>query len=388
VLAVNEFCTISDLRFLPHLLVLYRSLVEVCDDFKLRVFCLDDATRDLLQSMRLQGCLPVEFSRVEAHDPELLAIKHERMRSEYCWTATPAICRYVLDTEPSLGMITYVDADLMFFGDPGHVLRELDGDSVLLFPQRITSRDAEWSSPTAGSGAAERLTETYGSYNAGSITFRNDDYGRSALEWWRERCLEWCFDRIEPGRWADQRYLSELPRLFPGVRAATHPGAGLAPWNAHAHELERRDGRLLVNGLPAVFHHYQSLHLERSDISPRRFSWLQNIHQLPSVNDSVVARHAAWYSLTRPERELLWEPYLEQLDRAVADVATLAAGYVSVLPRLRIRDVIADTAHTAWLAAYRYAGRVLPGPARIVLSRARSSAWAQRVARGFHGDRA
>jgi hypothetical protein len=200
--SANEFCTLTDLRFLPQALVLQQSLASVCSDYRLRIFCLDDVSLAVLTGLRSHGCEPVPFSRVESHDPEL-------------------------------EMITYLDADLMFFSDPACVLGELGEDSVLLFPQRIASRDRAWSEAAGEADAAERLNDMYGKFNAGSTTFRNDLRGRAALDWWRERCLEWCFDRFEPGHWADQRYLSDLPARFPGVRIASHAGAALAPWNSN-----------------------------------------------------------------------------------------------------------------------------------------------------------
>ena len=47
---------------------------------------------------------------------------------------------------------------------------------------------------------------SYGTYNVGILGFRNDAAGRACLQWWRERCLEWCYDRVEAGKYADQKY--------------------------------------------------------------------------------------------------------------------------------------------------------------------------------------
>jgi hypothetical protein len=95
--SADEFCTLTDLRFLPHALVLQQSLASVCSDYRLRIFCLDDVSLAVLTGLRPRGCEPVPFSRVESHDPQLRAVAAGRTRSEYCWTATPALCRYVLD---------------------------------------------------------------------------------------------------------------------------------------------------------------------------------------------------------------------------------------------------------------------------------------------------
>jgi hypothetical protein len=85
----------------------------------------------------------------------------------------------------------------------------------------------------------------------------------------------------------------------------------------------------------------------------------------------MIARHAAWYPLTKRERRLLWSPYIERLDRAIAAVGGLTPAYARALPNLAARQVAADVSHTAWLAAYHLLGRTIPGPVRATLSRAR-----------------
>ena len=32
------------------------------------------------------------------------------------------------------------------------------------------------------------------------MTFRNTPQARTVMQWWQERCIEWCYDRNEPGR--------------------------------------------------------------------------------------------------------------------------------------------------------------------------------------------
>ena len=113
----NEFCTLFDVNYLPRGLVLYRSLERHCDDFRLRVFCMDEETKDLLDRLRLPRLTAIGLDELEAHDSELLSVKPTRTQVEYCWTATPAVCAYALETEPQLEAITYLDADLMFFRD-------------------------------------------------------------------------------------------------------------------------------------------------------------------------------------------------------------------------------------------------------------------------------
>lgn len=114
----RDFCTLFDINYLPRGLVLYRSLERVGVDFRLHVFCMDTATEEVLTRLGLPRLKIVPLRELERHDPGLLAVKQDRTQVEYCWTATPAVCLFALDTNPELVEITYLDADLMFFSDP------------------------------------------------------------------------------------------------------------------------------------------------------------------------------------------------------------------------------------------------------------------------------
>ena len=74
---------------------------------------------------------------------------------------------------------------------------------------------------------------TSGIYNVEWLTFRRDERGWS-LSWWRERCIEWCYHRLEDGKLGDQN-TSTTGRALRGVTSFQHLGGGLAPWNISAH---------------------------------------------------------------------------------------------------------------------------------------------------------
>ena len=74
-----------------------------------------------------------------------------------------------------------------------------------------------------------------------------DERGIAALRWWHDRCVEWCYQRFEDGKFGDQKYLDDWPDRFAGVHVVDHPGVGLAPWNVSRHELV-----LNGNGVPGI----------------------------------------------------------------------------------------------------------------------------------------
>jgi SAM-dependent methyltransferase len=316
-----EFVTLFDANFLPRGLVLYRSLAETGADFRLRVLCMDEKTHGIVEQLALPGLEPIALSELESAHPELLAVKPLRSRTEYCWTLTPASCLHALEREPALAEITYLDADLMFFADPRAVLAELGQGSVLLTPHRYAEPWAHY----------EALS---GRFNVQFMTFRRDERALAALRWWHDRCVEWCYQRFEDGKFGDQKYLDDWPERFEGVRVVEQAGAGVAPWNVSRFELARNGNGLRVDGGRLVFFHYHGLHLQES--AAGRLGWRSD------------------HPIGDTERDLLWKPYVAALSRAVDDLRPLAGG-----ARLGVEPFSPRAA----------ARRVVPRPARALVRR-------------------
>jgi len=239
------FCTYFDSGYLIKGLALYRSLVRHATPFRLWVLCFDDLTYETLQILNLPELVPISLKDFEAGDEELLQAKANRSPIEYYFTCTPSLPLYILRNYPEVDLITYLDADLFFFSEPYPIYEELGNNSILIiehrYPRNIQSR------------------EKYGIYNVGFLSFRRDDNGLTCLHWWRERCLEWCYDRLEDGRFADQKYLDGWPDRFPGVVVLQHKGANLAPWNVANYSMIIKNGRVLIDSQTLVFFHFHGL---------------------------------------------------------------------------------------------------------------------------------
>lgn len=313
-----EFCTLFDAAYLPRALVLYRSLTEVCPSFLLRAVCMDDESKVILDRLALPHLQVLSLAELEAHDPALAAVKADRQPVEYYWTATPALVLFCLDREPDLDSITYVDADLVFFADPGSILDTVRDASIVLTPHQY-SREYEY------------LEEESGTYNVQFLTFRRDEQGLEALRWWRERCLEWCYARVEDGKMGDQKYLDDWPERFGGVRVLKGVEAGLAPWNAERFQIEERDGTLFADRVPAIFYHFHSLRLYRGITLLRRVGLFHG-YQLLRASIPLV-----WtsYPLSPEQRELIWEPYLRRLATEVVTIRGVRTGFEAGFLRVR-----------------------------------------------------
>ena len=122
-------------------------------------------------------------------------MRSQRSRVEFYFTSTPVLVRHCFAREAAAERMTYLDADLFFFGPASAVFAEQGDASVGIVPHRFLAHLAAQSE--------------HGTYNVAWVSFRRDADGLACLDWWRERCLEWCYDRVEDGRFADQGYLDE-----------------------------------------------------------------------------------------------------------------------------------------------------------------------------------
>lgn len=239
------FCTYFDRNYLWKGLALYRSLLlNVSRPFTLWVLCFDEETYHVLSKLNLHGMALISAQEFEAGDEALLKAKDNRTRLEYYWTCTPSLPLFIFRHNPEVDLITYLDADLFFYSSPTPIYEELGDRSILIVGHRFSPH-------------LEHL-QVYGIYNVGCLCFRRDDYGLDCLNWWRERCLEWCYNRLEGDRMGDQKYLDDWPSRFPGVVELQHPGAGLAPWNLSRFNLREIDNQLRVNSAPLVFYHFHN----------------------------------------------------------------------------------------------------------------------------------
>ncbi len=241
-----HFCTYFDSFYLCQGITLYRSLKQQDIDFKLYIACLDEKAFNTIKllSNHCPEIVTVNLADIEAFDQEFHATKQNRNRIEYYFTLSPVLPLFLFNRFPEIDILTYLDADLFFYSSPRPIYDELGKNSLLIiehrFPERIKYR------------------EKFGRFNVQCQLYRNDQYGLECLNWWRERCIEWCYDKWEDNRFADQKYLDQWPGKFKQLVILQNPTAGLAPWNWSNYKLELMpDKTMTVDGIPLIFYHFQ-----------------------------------------------------------------------------------------------------------------------------------
>ena len=275
-----NFCTLFDSNYLTKGLTLYYSLEKHCESFHLYIFAFDEIAYNVLEQLKLSKVTIISLEEFE--DDELLKVKPTRTKGEYCWTATSSTILYILE-KYKVESCTYVDADIFFYSSPELIFNELANDSILITEHRYSP---EYNKEVKS-----------GKYCVQFITFKNDEKGLKALHWWRERCIEWCYNRFEDGKFGDQLYLDDWTERFEGVHVMKHLGGGLAAWNVQQYDFEKKNDKIIgteiLSGIKfeVIFYHF---------------------HYLRFYSDNLV--ELGRRKLSKNVIEIFYKPYIKYLD--------------------------------------------------------------------------
>lgn len=245
---MRVFCTLFNTNYLSRGLAMYYSLARNNSDFHLFMFAFDANCEKILREMRLKSVTVIGLEEFE--DKKLLAVKAGRSVAEYCWTCTSSTILYVLDNF-NVSECTYIDADLYFYSSVEPIFTELGQDSILLTEHRFSPEFAK--------------DIIKGKYCVQFVTFKNDQYGRKALTWWRQQCLDWCYARLEDGKFGDQGYLNDWTTRFEKVHVLDHLGGGVAIWNVQQYKLRKENEKIIGaemstgNDFDLIFYHFHYL---------------------------------------------------------------------------------------------------------------------------------
>lgn len=286
-----NFCTLFDSYYLSRGINLYKSLEEQCVDFHLYIFAFDDYSFNVLVIMNLKSATIISLKDFESED--LLAIKSTRTTAEYCWTCTASTILYSLE-KFNLDHCTYLDADMMFFSSPEPIFKEIGEGSIGI---------------TAHNFSKDLIKEEiYGKYCVQFVFFRNNQEGLQVLNWWKNKCLEWCYAILEEERYGDQKYLNYFQEKFNGVVEIKHFGAGVAPWNVNRFDIYLKNNEIILSEkilqeVPLIFYHFQGLKFKEKNniiisepsninisIKILNIIYLPYINQLSKINIELLGK--------------------------------------------------------------------------------------------------
>jgi hypothetical protein len=281
-----RFCTLFDVKYLARGLAMISSIMPYLrHDDEIVVLAMDDTTEGVLHKLKNERLRVVRIESLE--DAELLGLQAQRPAREFCWTCTPALAHWMVNTSSEGEFVVYLDADLLFFGDPRVLLAELfGGGNVLVHEHRFSPDRAHYQA-------------TSGRFNVGLVAFRVGAEARTCVERWRAQTLERCELDPENGHCGDQGYLNEWPSLYSGLRILKNIGGGVAPWNVNQYRVGKKGRLPTVNEQPVVFYHYHAI--ERV-VEPRF--------------NLVALNPANGYTFPPQTNKIFYKPYAREIAKA------------------------------------------------------------------------
>jgi len=288
----QNFCVIAGKEYCMKIMAFYESLVKNSNNFNLWVCCTDAITYKFLNEKNLKNMHLIRVEEIE--NDQLRAVKQERMINEYCWTLKSFVIEYILKNN-DVEQVLYCDGDIYFFSNPDSIFNEWGSASIFLTPQR----DLDW------------VEQKYGKYQAGIVGFRKDETGLAAVQWWKDRCIEWCSVVESNGRFGDQKYLDQLPIMYENVQISSNLGVNAAPWNIvynNNFKISLQGDKVFINNDPLVAYHFSCLTIYSSD----KYD-LWNMHQL-NIQKEIM--------------NYIYVPYLDHLERVITSYQNSYPGII------------------------------------------------------------
>jgi hypothetical protein len=241
------FCTYFDHNYLSRAVLMIRSLRQFDSKVPVYVVALSDLCATILKELALPNVEIVPLASLEEAYPELVAVKPTRKLIEYYFTLSPYVPHYLF-AHTTADRITYIDADIYFFTSPQSVLDWLGEASVGITPHRFSFE--------------YRNHVVFGLFNVAWVTSRRNPEGLACLDAYKNECTAWCYDRLEDGRFGDQKYLDAWPNRYPSLKSIAHKGVNLAIWNIHNYIIRSKKNLVMIDDDPLVFYHFSSTQMK------------------------------------------------------------------------------------------------------------------------------
>ncbi len=228
---MRNYVTVADKAYLPRLKVLHASMLRHCQPFTLHVLPWDDDVFAwAMMTPSVQHHLSMARWWQTCDLPGLPRTLHERM-----WSARSDLTATLLDRSdvnecPPVDSVCQLDADLMFFSSPEQAFADVEraGATAGVMPHYFAS------AADGLPGITEETHLKYGRYNSGFVFVRDAALARR----WADQTREWCYFRLEDGKFADQPYLNDFP-TFGAVEFP--PWVAPGPWTSKVYAGENYD---------------------------------------------------------------------------------------------------------------------------------------------------
>lgn len=297
----KHYATLFDSKYLPQGLALYESLKKhSSEEFVLHVLAMDDYTYHILRDrIEIDNIKPYRLPEAES---AMELRPHGSTWQEYCWAWASnfmeylwrhclAPCQWGGETVSSL---TYLDSDMMFFGDPAPIFAEMEFSSIGIIPHRFPPE-------------RQHMEKTSGRFNVSWVTIGDTAVGRECLRRWSSQCRDRCSAETGCG---DQCYLDEWLLYGDECHVIQNIGAGLAPWNLQSYDIYRD-----------IENHDRIAIIPKSASSRADCLIFYHYHEFKDLGDGTC--RLTNYPLRAEDIEFIYKPYIQAIKRSKELIASV-----------------------------------------------------------------
>ena len=271
------------------------SLQEFDAEAQIRIFLHNASDLDLVRPYLSETCSFVTLDELRQKYPILVSIEASRPRLEFIYALTPFIVKYFQEIFPT-SQITYVDADLLFYGKVEVLTNLAAGYDVGITPHRFKEE--------------MRHLEKFGRYNVGLVQFNETEGSQRVLDFWIKACVESTSTVVSPNVFGDQKYLDSFQE-YGAIFVFDSPGVNAAPWNTDVVLFDEDENYISVKNEQLYFFHFSGLKIFK------RFAMLSYIYYEWKPDKSVKNHVYRKYILKVISVEMKLYGYRKYDDRRV-----------------------------------------------------------------------
>lgn len=172
---------------------------------------------------------------------------------ELCTAVKPFAFRHLFD-KYGFRSVVYQDPDTVLYSRLTELEAELESHPIVLTPHvSVPAADTDDLLDGEMLGCLR-----HGVFNLGFLALTSEGEGPVFLQWWLDRCRDYCFDDNQRGLFTDQKWIDLAPCFFQTLKILRLPSYNVATWNLYYRDVARADdGSIVVNReYPLRFYHF------------------------------------------------------------------------------------------------------------------------------------
>lgn len=235
-------------NYIPKARVLAHSLKRHCPNYQFHLVLCDHLPESIqIENEPFDSIITV--AELPISNIKSWLFKHSVV--EMC-TAVKGIAFQEIFQRHQCEKLIYLDPDIVVFDRLDRLSELLDRYSILLTPHQTLPEET-----IEAAIDNEICSLKHGVFNFGFLGVRHSEEGNKFLNWWAQRCQEFCYDDIPGGLFTDQRWGDLIPAFFTDYYVLRDPIYNVATWNlTHRIATGSLESGILINNEPLCFYHF------------------------------------------------------------------------------------------------------------------------------------